>query len=171
MTPYSYVAYQSSSEFLEWKFHISVGLKLKDAARSSLHPREGTGTSSPWHAPLAASSLSLLPPSPGCPEHHPYWMAASHPEHLTYIFGFYAKSWGVPKHYRGQHCGLSGFTAFIHQNLIDLPKIKQRAGLNGNELEWTRFFVGVFGFTLMNNILMTACQSEKSLSYACHKDE
>lgn len=165
MTTYSYVASQSWSGFLECKFHISVGIKLKDAARSSLQPTEGTGTSSSWHAPLATWSLSLLHPPTGCPEHHPYLMDTSQIKHLTYTFGFYSKSWWASRHYRGEHWALSGFAAFIHQNLIDLPKIKvhDRAGLNASELDSGLWFFGVLGVYADEQYLGWQPVSEKSL--------
>lgn len=143
---------------LKWvlgcKFHISMGIKLKDAARLSLHPTEVTGTSSSWHALLATWILSLLPPRTGCPGHHLYLMATSHPKHLTYLFAFYSKSWWASKQYRGQCWGLSGFTAFIQKTRIDLPKTKihDRAGPNASK-RGTMFLLVFWGFMHMNNIL------------------
>lgn len=153
-----------------------MGIELKVAARSRLYLGERTSTTSTWHALLPTWTLFLLPTShqqcAGCHEHHPYLMASSHHRHIPYILKFYSKSWGAPKHYTQQRWGLSGFTAFVHQNLTDLPKIKQSPWQSRTKCKWTKwqttFLLLLFlVFMLMSNIW----QSEKPLSSTCHKGE
>lgn len=116
------------------EFHTYVGAELKVVARSMLHRGERTSTFSYLASQLATGILSPLPPShwhwTGCHEHHPYLMASSHCRHITYFSGFYSKSWWAPKHCTGQPWGLAEFTAFMHQNLNDLLKIKQTTWLS-----------------------------------------